>query len=129
MASGLGRYLGPAGYPRFEYSVLLLGEQGLDISGHRSMPVDEQSLADADLILCMETGHAEALKAEFAEQADRVYLLSEMAGLRYSINDPYGGPRSEYQRMIDEVTSLIDDGLPRIVELGRENARARQGQG
>lgn len=108
-----------------ENSVLILAEQGLDISNHRSRHVDQQMLADADLILCMETGHTEALRAEFPMYADRIHLLSEMAGLRYSINDPYGGPLNEYQRMVDEVTGLVDDGLPRIIELAQENARSR----
>lgn len=104
------------------YSALLMAERGLDISGHRSRVVDEDMLAQADLVLCMEIGHAEALRAEFRKHAPRIHLLSEMTGEMYSINDPYGGPRSGYEAMVDEVTKLIEDGLPRIMELAEENA-------
>ena len=107
------------------YSVELMAEQGLDISDHGSRPVDQALLDTADLLLCMETGHAEALRAEFPQQAYKVSLLSEMAGPAYSVSDPYGGPRSEYERMVAEVGDLIDAGLPRIVELALANERRR----
>ena len=108
------------------YSVELMAEQGLDISTHGSRPVDRSMLKEADLLLCMETGHAEALRAEFPDQAYKIYLLSEMAGPAYSVSDPYGGPRHEYKRMVAEVTGLIDAGLPRIVDLALANQRRRQ---
>lgn len=107
------------------YSVELMAEQGLDISKHGSQPVDRALVDSADLLLCMETSHAEALRLEFPSQAYKIHLLSEMAGQVYSISDPYGGPRTEYQRMVSEVSDLIDAGLPRIVELALANERQR----
>ena len=107
------------------FSVELMAEQGLDISEHGSQPVDKALLNDSDLLLCMETGHAEALRAEFPRQAYKIYLLSEMAGPAYSVSDPYGGPRVDYQRMVGEVSELIDAGLPRIIELALANERRR----
>jgi protein-tyrosine-phosphatase len=65
----------------------------------------------------MELGHVEALKVEFPTQADKVFAFSEMVGKRYSIRDPYGGPLSDYERMVAELTNLIDDGLDRIIAL------------
>ena len=107
------------------FSVELMAEQGLDISEHGSQPVDRALLDESDLLLCMETGHAEALRAEFPRQAYKIYLLSEMAGPGYSVSDPYGGPKSEYQRMVAEVTGLIDAGLSRIMDLALTNERRR----
>jgi len=108
------------------FSVELMAEQGLDISNHRSQPVNEAMMAAADLVLCMETGHAEGLRAEFPNHAAKVYPLTEMAGTVYSVSDPYGGPRSEYQRMVAEVTGLIDAGLPKIMELALANEKQRE---
>lgn len=107
------------------YGVELMAEQGLDISKHSSRPVSQALLQEADLVLCMETGHVEGLRVEFPGQADKIYLLSEMAGRRYSISDPYGGPRSAYERMVAELSDLIDAGLPRIRELALANERRR----
>jgi protein-tyrosine-phosphatase len=114
-----------AGQPASHYSIEVLAEQGLDISGHISRTVDDQLLEESDLILCMELGHVEALKTEFPQYASRTYPLSEMAGERYSINDPFGGPRSDYEKMVAELTQLIEDGLPRIIKLARNNEEKR----
>jgi protein-tyrosine phosphatase len=99
------------------YGQEILAERGLDISSHTSQVITEELLQTADLVLCLETGHAEALRAEFPHHAAKIFLLTEMVGQRYSIADPYGGPRFAYERMIDDVTQLIEDGLPRIIEL------------
>lgn len=114
------------GQPASAFSVELMAEQGLDISKDRSRPVGGALLQEADLVLCMEAGHAEGLGVEFPDQAHKIYLLSEMAGPPYSISDPYGGPRSAYERMVAELSSLIDAGLPRIKELALANERRRR---
>ena len=99
------------------YSREILAERGLDISGHASQVITREMLEGAALVLCLAEGHAEAMRAEFPDQASKIFLLTEMVGQRYSISDPYGGPRFAYERMINDVTELIEDGLPRIVEL------------
>lgn len=99
------------------YSQEILAEQGLDISGHSSQVISRDLLEKANLVLCLAEGHAEALRTEFPDQADKIFLLTEMIGQRYSISDPYGGPRFAYERMVEEVTGLIEDGLPQIIEL------------
>lgn len=114
-----------AGQPASHYSIEVLAEQGLDISGHISRTVDDQLLEESDLILCMELGHVEALKTEFPQYASRTYLLSEMAGQRFSIDDPFGGPRPDYEKMVAELTDLIEDGLPRTIMLARNNEEKR----
>ncbi|MBP8002854.1 MAG: low molecular weight protein arginine phosphatase [Chloroflexi bacterium] len=108
-----------------EFSQLLMSERELDISGHRSRNITTEILADADLVLCMESGHAEALRAEFPAQASKIYLLTEMRGRKYSINDPYGGPLETYQQMVQELSEVIEAGFPRIVELGQKPTNHR----
>lgn len=110
------------GQPAARNGIELMAQQNIDLSGHRSRPVDHELLAEADLVLTMETGHAEALKAEFPQFASKIYLLTEMSDRHYSVPDPYGGPRMAYARMIGEVTDLIEAGLPQIVRLAKDNA-------
>jgi protein-tyrosine-phosphatase len=95
----------------------LMAEQGLDISKHQAIMIDEQQLATADLVLCMESGHVEALQIEFPQYAPKIYMLSQMVGRRYNIADPYGGPIIAYRDMVQEIMWLIEAGLPRIIEL------------
>lgn len=105
---------------------LMLEWEGIDISGYRAKIVDQAEIDRSDLIICMEKGHVEALKIEFGSATDRIYLLSEMGtGQKFNIADPYGTPKPNYEHMVREVRKLIDDGLPRMVELA-ETHRARE---
>jgi protein-tyrosine phosphatase len=108
-----------------EFSAQLMAEQGFDISNHRSRIINEALLAESDLVLCMELGHVEALRAEFRKYGSKIYLLSEMSGRRINVKDPYGGPREEYERMVSEVTDLIDKGLPRAIRAAQANEYIR----
>lgn len=108
-----------------QYSVELMAEQGLDISAHQAQMVEAKHLATADLLLCMERGHAEALRAEFPESADKIYLFSEMVGKKYSISDPYGRSREAYELMVTDLSDIIDQGLDKIVALAEVNAARR----
>ncbi len=103
-------------------SVKVMDEYGLDIHDHESRMVQEQYLSDSDLVLCMEVGHSEALRAEFPDQAYKVHMISEMAGQSYSVSDPFGEPLVSYQRMAAELAGLIDSGMDRIVQLAEENS-------
>jgi protein-tyrosine-phosphatase len=107
------------------FSRELMAEQGLDISAHRAVMVEADHLATADLVLCMERGHVEALKVEFPQYADKIYLLSQMVGQHYSIADPFGGPIEAYRHMVREVARLIETGLPRIIELVEEKMKEK----
>lgn len=106
-------------HPPALLSQQLLLARGLDISQKRAQMVTRRLLQEADLVLCMEKGHVEALRLEFPESAGKTFLLSEMIGLRYSIPDPYGGPPAGYQAMVDELDRLITAGLPHIIALSR----------
>lgn len=107
------------------HSIQLMAEQGLDISHHVARMVDADMMAQADLVLCMELGHVEALQIEFPQYHGHIYLLSEMVGKQYSIPDPYGGVMNDYQEMVTEVTSLLHGGFDRIVALAEANAQSR----
>jgi len=111
------------------YSIEILSEQGLDITDHKSRPVGKDLLEWADLILCMELGHVEALQIEFPGLADKIFTLSEMSGPGYSVYDPYGEPRPAYEAMVNEVTKLVQNGLDRIVQLAQDNEGQRISDG
>ena len=106
-------------------SVRVMDQYGLDIHDHTARMVEKGYLQAADLVLCMEAGHAEALRAEFSRDAYKVFLLTEMVGQSYSIHDPFGEPLVAYQRMAAELENLIDKGMDRIVLLAEENSGRR----
>ncbi|MCP4356760.1 MAG: low molecular weight protein arginine phosphatase [Chloroflexi bacterium] len=110
-----------------QYSIELMAERNIDIYNHRAQMIDESLLRESDLVLCMAEGHVEALQIEFSTYRTKIYTLSEMVGKRYSISDPYGGPRSAYEDMVAEVSQLVDVGFEQIVALAKENSRKRAG--
>jgi protein-tyrosine-phosphatase len=102
-----------------QHSITVMAEEGFELQGHQARTINQEMLAQADLVLCMESGHVEAIKAEFPRYKEKVFLLSEMIGQRYSLTDPYGGPIEEYKRMAKEITNMIDEGLERIIALAQ----------
>jgi protein-tyrosine-phosphatase len=103
-------------------SQVVAAQYGFDISGHMARMVEESILSEADLVLCMEEGHVEALKVEFPDQANKIFPITAMAGPAYSVADPFGGSLLDYQRMAAELASIIDRGLDRIIDLAETNS-------
>ncbi len=108
------------GVPAPEISIGIMRELGLDLTVHRSRVVTAPILAESDLVLTMEQGHKEALRAEFTETSRRIYLLSEMIGFFQDIRDPYGGSEVDYQEAIREIFWFIELGFPKIIELASQ---------
>jgi len=106
-----------------QYSVEIMAEKGFDIHEHQAEMIELTHMQEADLILCMESGHVEALKAEFPEHGHKVYLISQMAGMHYSISDPYGQSKDAYYRMVEGLSQVIDTGLDRIIEEAGSDAK------
>jgi L-threonylcarbamoyladenylate synthase len=79
-------------------------ESGLDLSDHRSQPIDSSLWQRAMKIYCLSDSHRQTLLAEAPECADKVELLRP-DGL--DIADPYGGDLSAYQRARDEMQTAV----------------------
>ena len=102
------------GYPAAEKARLVLQARGLDISDHRAAAVTPELLAQFDLALTMEARHKQALQEAFPQLAKRVYLLTEMVGRTDDIEDPIGGPLSEFEALARELETIFDRGGARI---------------
>ena len=89
------------------------------MDGHRSREVSEEMLARADLVLAMESGQAEALRAEFLEQADKVHMLSELKGERRDVEDPVGGSEADFRETVELIEYYINGSEQRLKELAR----------
>ncbi len=99
------------------YSQKIAKRIGLDISGHVARMVSAEIIDSAELTLVMTKSHKEALQVEFPQDRANIYLLSEMIDKNFDIADPYGGPADGYEVMFREVESIIDLGLPKMIEL------------
>jgi protein-tyrosine-phosphatase len=105
------------GTPASQKSLQVLRERGVDLSYHRAKVVNRELIREFALILVMEEGQKEALRVEFPEYKDRVYLLSEMIGEHYEIDDPVGRDLEDYQMTADEIEVILDKGFETISRL------------
>jgi protein-tyrosine-phosphatase len=114
------------GRPATEIAIMVMAELGIDIREHRSRLLTEKIVENAALILTMTRGHAEAIRAEFPEHKHRVFLLSEMVGYGYDIEDPVGGTLLDYEETAQEIEALIETGYDRMMQLIQQLAVGEQ---
>jgi protein-tyrosine-phosphatase len=107
------------GDPAAQRTQIVLAERGLDGSQHRSQPVTAELLEQYNLILTMEQGQKEALSIEFSQLAGRVFMLSEMIGLTFDIQDPINQSSDEFRATLREIDRILRDGLVKITGLAR----------
>lgn len=109
-----------AGLPVMPLALQAGADLGLDLSAHRSTPIEDVDLASYGVIVAMEQGQREALAFEAPAEAERIHLLAKLAsGLTYDVADPVGGPVSAYVTAANELDRLIGVAAPRIIELAR----------
>lgn len=115
-----------AGLPPMPKAIETMKDLGIDISGHRSCPVDQAHMSDHRLILVMESGHREALTVEFSGLAERIHLISEMTGNSYEIGDPISGPAGGYRHTADILAAILEEGFERIQALAGNSIHVAQ---
>jgi protein-tyrosine phosphatase len=103
--------------PASENAILVMAERGIDIASHRAHTISSTDVSEAELILVMSREHARSIRATWPQYDWKVHRLSEMAGKKQDVRDPYGGPISDYRRAADVIANYIDHGLERILQL------------
>lgn len=97
-------------------ATIVLRNRGIDMAAHRSQPLSLALLKAADIVLVMEEAHRRSIFHLAPEVLPKVFLLTEMAGGHDDVADPYGGSVEEYTGTADQLTALIDKGMPKILK-------------
>lgn len=91
-------------------------ELGVDLSDHRSQRVEDLNLFHYDLILTMERGQRDALRAEYPGVGERIMTLSAATtGYDYDIADPPGHTLAAVRTTAHEIGDLLNRGAQRLV--------------
>ena len=109
------------GRPMSEPSqALLLSEDGIMATNHRSRVLAETDIREADLILAMERSHVQFVTERYPGAAGKIFLLSRYAGVHefVDIEDPAGQLGDAYYRMKREVQAALNQALKRMREEG-----------
>jgi protein-tyrosine-phosphatase len=110
-----------AGGPASEGSVAAARRHDLDLSRHRSFPVDEDALAWADLVLVMSPAHL--LRVTELGAGEKAALLSAFAAgqdadaVPRSVPDPFGGSDEEYEATFVLLEHLVERTLDRLAPI------------
>lgn len=95
-------------------AVEVMGQMGLDLTGHSSQPLDEELVSMSDLILTMTRRHRDAILAAYPDRADRVFTVRRDGG---DITDPVGLPVEVYRQCADQLRTELSKW---VGELGEE---------
>jgi protein-tyrosine-phosphatase len=94
-------------------------QYGADLSAHRSRMLTGEMLHAADVVLVMTRHQQEAICAEFPAESAKVFLLSQLIGQRFDIDDPISGPEEDYRRCADDIQHILRTGYARLAELAK----------
>ena len=108
------------GQPASAYALQVMSEHDLDIGAHRARSLSQADVDESGLILVMTKRHADIISHDLERTLGKVYLLAEMAGEAYDIEDPYGGSLVEYRRTATELEGLVEHGYSKIMGLLQE---------
>jgi glycine hydroxymethyltransferase len=111
LSAGVSTY---PGQPPSAHAVEVLAELGVDISQHRSRPLSEKVIDEADWIIAMTRSHLDSIIYLFPRAAEKVYLLREFepGATSLDVADPIGMGLEAYRAARD----IIRNGLPGLMQ-------------
>ena len=112
--SSAGIYALP-GSPASSEAVDVLGEWGIDISGHKARLLTPEMVREADLVLTMTGRHKAAVLEMVPEAKGKVFTLTEYVGFGGDIPDPIGKPLFFYRQYAEEIRRLCRLALARFL--------------
>jgi protein-tyrosine-phosphatase len=107
-----------AGLPATQNAIAVARQAGIDLTRHVSRPVELIAFGEFDLVLTMEEGQRDALRAEHPQRHQQIRTLAEAAvGIAYDVADPIGQPLEQYAATLREIDTLLARALPRMLKV------------
>ncbi|WP_061213085.1 low molecular weight protein arginine phosphatase [Syntrophomonas wolfei] len=99
----------------------VLRQEEIDISQHLSLPLTDELLEDAHLILSMTISQRNYLQETFPHKRESIFSLAEFAGMgEIDIMDPIGRGREAYLDTLQQLKTILPQVLKVILQ--RKNA-------
>ncbi len=100
------------GHPPDELTEAVARHHGLDLSAHRSRPLEPEMIRRADLVLTMEQDQRRQMLSLTPLAAGKLYLLGHWTGSE--IADPYLQDWPAHERAYAQIAAAVDAWLPRL---------------
>lgn len=94
-----------SGRPADPTAQALMGERGLDISGHRARQLTPELIRAFELVLVMEADQQKAIESMLPSARGRVHRIGRFGG--FDVPDPYRQDRAAFERAL----ALIERGV------------------
>lgn len=103
------------GWPASPEALEVMEEYGIDLSRHRSRPLDQDLVEEADLILVMTRGHYSQVIERYQSSRDKTFILSEWAGCQgQEISDPFGMGKESYKKSAEQIRSMLERVIKKL---------------
>lgn len=92
-------------------AIEVLAESGIDMSEHRSRPVDREMVDAASMIVVMSASHYDQMRLLFPYVKGKVFLLKSFdpSARCGDLEDPIGASIGTYRRIRDEIAAALPD--------------------
>jgi protein-tyrosine phosphatase len=100
------------GQPASANAIEVLKEYGIDLSPHRSLPLNETHVQFADFIFTMTRNHRESILSKWHNVDSRLYVLRADGN---DIADPIGSAKIAYRSCAEQIRMEIDRRLDEII--------------
>jgi len=96
----------------------IMNEEGIDLSGFRSKPVDERLVKESRIILTMTLRQKKDILNNFPDAKGKTFTLKEFAGNceDVEIDDPYGFDRETYRWCAREIKDNLNKIVPKLTD-------------
>ncbi len=98
-------------------SIAMSSVFGLTLHGHQARSISADMVADATVVLAIDSSIMHVLRGQYPDRADRMVTLGHLAGCPRDIPDPYRMDISAWITYAQEIDQLLRAGLERLIEL------------
>lgn len=97
------------GLPASTEAIAVLREEGLDLSSHRALLINDKLVADADLVLTMTNGQRDYMLQKYRDKSACIYTLNGFTENNSGeITDPYGFGPEAYRQCLTQLKLMVD---------------------
>ncbi|MEA4925157.1 MAG: low molecular weight protein arginine phosphatase [Syntrophomonadaceae bacterium] len=101
--------------PASPEAIAAMREEGLDLSCHRALPISDNLVGEAELILTMTSQQRDYLVQKYPDKSACIYTLNEFAENNSGeITDPYGLGQEAYRQTLAQMKLIVDRLFNRI---------------
>jgi protein-tyrosine phosphatase len=111
-SAGIGALIG---HPADPFAIQILSQEEIDILPHRAQQISRSLVAEADLILVMDTDQKRVIEERYLNARGKVFRLCESENL--NIPDPYMRGFEAFQKSFELINSGVQFWVAQIAKL------------